>query len=334
MNGNIEKLKNSRLEAKHIVLLWFNLGTVSLVIMVLSICFGYWYLLLPYFAYIYMDPRSQNGAKTSNLHRNNFLLNIIRDYFDMKIIKTCDIPATKNYIFCYHPHGIIPFGMGIGLNSNCCGFDDLYPNINVNIKVHSIFLTSPLLREVCLYFGSQPATRESIIKTLNEPGNSVGLSIGGAAEIVYSVPNAAKLIIKNRFGFVRIALETGADLVPVYSFGENDTYNQHPIDQSSKFYRVNKAFYKRTNAVFPKLSGRGILPNTKGIFPNNAPIRIVVGKPIKVEKNPNPTDEQIRDLHDKYCSELIALYNEYKDEFWYDANSSPPKLELLLNPLK
>jgi hypothetical protein len=60
----------------------------------------------------------------------------------------------------------------------------------------------------------------------------------------------------------------------------------------------------------------------------------IAGKPIKVDKNLNPTDEQIRELHDRYCSELKALYDEYKDEFWYDPNSSPPELELLENPLK
>jgi hypothetical protein len=210
MNKKIEKIKNSRLEAKHLLVMWFAMiSTISIIIMILSIYFGYWYMLLPYFIYIYLDPRSQHGAKTSNIHRNNFIFNIVRDYFDMKIIKTCDIPATKNYLFCYHPHGVIPFGMPFGLNSNCCEFDNLYPGINLNFKVHSVFMMFPILRELCLYFGAQPATRKSIIKTLNEPGKSACLSIGGGAEMFYSVPNTSKLIIKNRFGFVKTALETG-----------------------------------------------------------------------------------------------------------------------------
>jgi hypothetical protein len=48
----------------------------------------------------------------------------------------------------------------------------------------------------------------------------------------------------------------------------------------------------------------------------------------------NPTDQQIKELHDKYCKGLETLYNEYKDEFWYDHGTCPPKIEFLANPLK
>jgi hypothetical protein len=210
MNKKIDKLKNSRLKASQLILIWYaTLPIISAVLFIMTIYFNCWHIYLAYIIYIFFDSKSKIGSKTSNLYRNNFIFNIVRDYFDMKIIKTCDIPATKNYLFCYHPHGVFPFGMVFGLNSNCCEFDNMYPNINVNLKVHSVFLTFPLLRELCLYFGAQSASRESVINTLNKPGNSVGLSIGGGAEVIYGTPNTAKLIIKNRLGFVRIALETG-----------------------------------------------------------------------------------------------------------------------------
>jgi 1-acyl-sn-glycerol-3-phosphate acyltransferase len=34
------------------------------------------------------------------------------------------------------------------------------------------------------------------------------------------------IYIKKRKGFVHLALQSGAHLVPVYSFGENDSYGQ------------------------------------------------------------------------------------------------------------
>lgn len=34
------------------------------------------------------------------------------------------------------------------------------------------------------------------------------------------------IYIKKRKGFVHLALQSGAHLVPVYSFGENDAYDQ------------------------------------------------------------------------------------------------------------
>jgi hypothetical protein len=208
--NKFEKIKNSRLQLKHILVLWFiTIPVVSAAIIILVVYFGYWYVVLAYLLYIFYESRSGLGAKSPNKHRNSFLFNITKEYFDLKIVKTADIPPTSNYIFCYHPHGIVPFGMYAALYSNSCGFDDLYPGISLSLKVHSFFFTFPLVREFCLYFGGQHASKESIIETLSKPGNSVGISVGGGAEMIYSVPNTAKLIVKNRFGFVKIALETG-----------------------------------------------------------------------------------------------------------------------------
>ena len=52
--------------------------------------------------------------------------------------------------------------------------------------------------------------------------------VGGAAESLEAFPGQYRLVLRKRKGFIRIALETGASLVPVFSFGENGenkTYN-------------------------------------------------------------------------------------------------------------
>jgi 2-acylglycerol O-acyltransferase 2 len=50
--------------------------------------------------------------------------------------------------------------------------------------------------------------------------------IGGATESLRAHPGTADLTLKRRLGFIKIAIREGADLVPVFSFGENDIYDQ------------------------------------------------------------------------------------------------------------
>ena len=51
------------------------------------------------------------------------------------------------------------------------------------------------------------------------------LAIGGADEALHAAPGTCDLVLKRRKGFVRVAVQTGASLVPVIAFGENEMYN-------------------------------------------------------------------------------------------------------------
>merc|ERR1712105_417722 len=46
-------------------------------------------------------------------------------------------------------------------------------------------------------------------------------------------------------------------------------------------------------------------------FPHRKPLTLVVGSPIPLEKNPNPTAEHIHAVHEKYMDALVNLYDEY-----------------------
>lgn len=54
------------------------------------------------------------------------------------------------------------------------------------------------------------------------PGSSLTIVVGGAAESLSAHPGTADLTLKRRKGFIKLAIRQGADLVPVFSFGEND----------------------------------------------------------------------------------------------------------------
>lgn len=54
------------------------------------------------------------------------------------------------------------------------------------------------------------------------PGSALTIVVGGAAESLSAHPGTADLTLKRRKGFIKLAIRQGADLVPVFSFGEND----------------------------------------------------------------------------------------------------------------
>jgi len=86
----------------------------------------------------------------------------------------------------------------------------------------------PFHREWIMFNGLIDASKESLTHCLTKKGkgSSVALVIGGANEAMDAIPGKHKLTLKNRKGFVKIALKSGADLVPCYGFGENELFTQ------------------------------------------------------------------------------------------------------------
>ena len=72
--------------------------------------------------------------------------------------------------------------------------------------------------------GMLSVTKTAIGDILKAPGNAMAIVIGGADEVELAQTVSSTLFLKRRFGFVKLAIEGGASLVPVYAFGENDVY--------------------------------------------------------------------------------------------------------------
>ena len=50
-------------------------------------------------------------------------------YFPIKLVKTHDLPTDKNYLFGYHPHGVISSGCFGNFGTEATGFSELFPGI-------------------------------------------------------------------------------------------------------------------------------------------------------------------------------------------------------------
>ena len=71
-------------------------------------------------------------------------------------------------------------------------------------------------------------------------GRSIALAVGGALESLHVTPGTIDIIVKRRQGFVRLAAETGASIVPVISFGENDLFTAEIVPPESAFGKFQK----------------------------------------------------------------------------------------------
>ena len=167
-----------------------------------------------------------------------------------------------------------------------------------------------------------------------KPGHGLTtLVVGGAQEALQGDDTTIELTLKNRKGFVKLALETGVDLVPSFGFGEQHIFRMINSPEGSKMRRFQE-WVKRKLTFSPVIfTGRGIFQylyvikhylchrkllfsiefifDSYGLLPYRRPINVVVGQPIEVTQVKNPSQEDIDELHAKYIVALKKLYDEH-----------------------
>ncbi|XP_068136664.1 diacylglycerol O-acyltransferase 2-like isoform X2 [Hyperolius riggenbachi] len=241
-----------------------------------------------------------------------------RDYFPVQLHKTVDLDPKGNYIFAYHPHGIMSLGAFCNFGTDSTGFSHMFPNLKPHLTTLSGNFKVPLYREYLLAAGMCSVTHSSIdyLLSCNGSGNAVVIVVGGAAEALHCVRNKHVLTLKRRKGFIRKALVNGASLVPVYSFGENEVLQQYHFEHDSWKEKLQKLFQQWIGFAPCIFFGQGIFSSSsKGIMPIRRPINTVVGKPIPVPKMKNPSEQQVDAYHALYVKCLQELFNTQKEQF-------------------
>ena len=224
------------------------------------------------------------------------LTNYVRPF---RVIKNTTLPADKNYIVCWHPHGRLFYGFAV-----FCGlFDVFVPELNrreffgaINEPLFGI----PFLRNMLALTGTIGSSRKAIDRTLKR-GDSVGLIVGGIEEVLEGTfDHKDVLYLKKRKGFVKVAMDQGAGLVPVYAFGENQLFCHEP-PWVLRFWRwVNNTLKIKVGAPGP----------IRGFYGTPIPFRsellIAVGDPLFAAP-----DECVDDFHARYVEAVQALFEQH-----------------------
>jgi 1-acyl-sn-glycerol-3-phosphate acyltransferase len=108
-------------------------------------------------------------------------------------------------------------------------------------------------------------------------------------------------------GFVRLALQCGAPLVPFLSFGENQLLT------SLELPALQHWLYQRTRVFMP------LFPHGRWYtaLPNKTRVGVVVGEPIYMPVIQDPDEETVRFFHAVYYARVRELYFEHREEMGY-----------------
>nr|XP_014089592.2 2-acylglycerol O-acyltransferase 2-like [Bactrocera oleae] len=293
-------------------------------------------VIIVYLIYLVINYRVYHSTFDGNgsvLLRSERGFGIMRDYLPVRMRKTAEIPPNRNYLLAYFPHGTLSVGICLNLLLEITHFLRLFPGIRPKVATLSINFWPPFFREIWRCLGYVSSSKPSLLYYLNKsndpahPDNTDGytsymiaLAVGGEQEALLTQPGKYTIVLKKRFGFVKLAIQTGSPIVPSFGFGENDLYT---IPDKS-WFRVLQRFFKTYFDFTPMLmkgrSGNYFLPYKKRVT-------LVVGSPIDVKRTTNPDSAYIEEIHAKVVEAVRQLFETYKSE--YIENSEEAELVII-----
>ncbi|NXS36834.1 MOGT2 acyltransferase, partial [Pomatostomus ruficeps] len=233
------------------------------------------------------------------------------------LMKTAELDPRQNYLVGFHPHGVLAAGAFLNFCTEASGFSTLFPGITPHLMMLSLWFRIPFFRDYVMSGGLIPSDKESASYVLQKPegGNLLAIIVGGAQEALDARPGSFILLLKNRKGFVRLAIQHGTPLVPAFSFGENDVFDQVKNPKGSWLRRIQHWLQQIMGVSLPLFHARGIFQYSFGLIPYRRPICTVVGKPIPVQKKHRPSEEEVDQVHQKYLNELSELFEKHKAKY-------------------
>ncbi|MEQ2278227.1 2-acylglycerol O-acyltransferase 2-A [Xenotaenia resolanae] len=237
-----------------------------------------------------------------------------------QLVKTADLDPRHNYILGFHPHGVLVAGAFTNFCTYATGFPQLFPGLTIYLLMLPLWFRAPFFRDYVMCAGLIPSDKESASYVLRKRrgGRAIVIAVGGAPEALDAHPGTFNVLLANKKGFIKMAMEHGAHLVPVFSFGENEVYDQVENPRGTWLRWIQERLQSIMGISLPLFHARGIFQYSFGLMPYRRPIYTVVGQPIKVEKKQKPTAEELDALHQLYMDKLSNLFDEHKGNYGVD----------------
>ena len=115
------------------------------------------FLSLLYILWIFYDVcirnTSSRGGNRWHWFRSHAFWTYLKDYFPVTLVKTCELDPDRNYIFGYHPHGVLSFGAFCNFSTEATGFSKLFPGLRPHVLTLKDNFKLPVVRELMLWLG-------------------------------------------------------------------------------------------------------------------------------------------------------------------------------------
>lgn len=314
---------------------------VCLVFLIGSVCYPRTVGLLgvaPYYTYVlFLSPAElRQGARWNWFSQHFFVLRWIRNFLHLRLVIPPELQSGATgkkvnndgadtristttdsrhpnqshaqYIFAVFPHGAnADFRVAMdGLLLE--HLPDVAPNLRV--LAATVLFRIPVIREIALWTGCVDA-RRSVAERLIRRGDSILVLPGGQAEQIRTVHGREMLYLRNRKGFIRLALQFNIPVVPVYVFGVSDYY--HTSNWASQF----RLWLIQALGV--------AIPLAWGLYgsivcPLPVPTTVVMGEPIRLASpavSGSPSETEIYCAHEQFCQSLCKLFDQHKQVLGY-----------------
>jgi 2-acylglycerol O-acyltransferase 2 len=246
---------------------------------------------------------------------SKFIYNLGCWYLDFSIdtedaVKRKVFDPNRQYLITWHPHGLFTI-------AGLVFFAQLNVFRRVYVVCADLVFKVPLLAEYTTLCNGRAANARTISRLL-DTGASVGLQPGGVYEQVHTDCTQEICYFPPKLGFIRLACKHGVPLLPLYVFGENQLFDTCPW-----LSKVNIYLYKnfRLGNLFVFSGLVRWLPVCLA-FPN--PLLLCIpgsklsarwGEPVEVgDPDPDPSDEKVREIYDRYTANLQKLFDTHKNE--------------------
>uniref|UniRef100_A0A3P8V8S3 Acyltransferase n=1 Tax=Cynoglossus semilaevis TaxID=244447 RepID=A0A3P8V8S3_CYNSE len=274
---------------------------------VLLLLSDWWMLALLYASWLWLDWDTPcSGGRRSHWVRTWTVWDYFRDYFPITLVKTVDLDPKQNYIFGFHPHGVLVAGAFANFCTESTGFSRLFPGLKSHLLMLPFWFRVPVFRDYII-------SKQSLSYLVSHPdgGNVAVIAVGGAPESLDARPGALKLQVV----FIECASSHKAQLVPVFSFGENELFDQMDNPTGSPLRTLQNRLQSVMGVAMPLFHARGVFQYSFGLMPYRTSIHTVVGKPIPVSQICSPSNEDIDRLHAVYLQSLSDLFEQHKHDY-------------------